>query len=313
MYQKGEMIPTRDAYGQALIELGQQIEEVVVFEADISTSTRTNGFSRKFPQRFFNIGVAEQNEMGIAAGAATCGKIPFVSTYAVFGSMRACEQVRTFIAYPELNVKIAVSHGGITPANDGVTHQGTEDLGIMRTIPGMTVIMPADYYATKALVRAAAAHPGPVYLRFTRDPVPIIYGPDDLFEIGKGKVLREGDDVSLIALGDMLSVALEAAEELAESGVSAEVIDMHTIKPIDRELVVETAAKTRRVVAIEDHQIQGGLGSAVAEVLGEELPTPMRRIGLRNTFAESGRYDLLLSKYGMDSDAIIAAVRELLD
>jgi len=309
----GEGVPTRDAYGEVLVELGEENPDIVVLEADISKSTRTCHFARKFPERFFQFGVAEANMMVAAAGLATTGKVAFVSTYAVFGSMRACEQVRTFIAYPELNVKIAVSHGGITPANDGVTHQGTEDLGIMRTIPGMTVIMPADYYATKALVRAAAAYPGPVYLRFTRDPVPIIYGPDDLFEIGRGKVLREGDDVSLIALGDMLSVALKAAEELAELGVSAEVIDMHTIKPIDRELIVETAAKTRGVVVIEDHQIQGGLGSAVAEVLGEELPTPMRRIGLRNTFAESGRYDLLLSKYGMDSDAIITAVRELLD
>jgi len=306
-------VPTRDAYGEVLVELGEENPDIVVLEADISKSTRTYHFARRFPERFFQFGVAEANMMVAAAGLATTGKVPFVSTYAVFGSMRVCEQVRSFIAYPELNVKIAVSHGGITPANDGVTHQGTEDLGIMRTIPGMTVIMPADYYATKALVRAAAAYPGPVYLRFTRDPVPIIYGPDDLFEIGRGKVLREGDDVSLIALGDMLSVALKAAEELAELGVSVEVIDMYTIKPIDRELVVETAAKTRRVVVIEDHQIQGGLGSAVAEVLGEELPTPMRRIGLRNTFAESGRYDLLLSKYGMDSDAIIAAVRELLD
>ena len=308
-----EPVPTRDAYGEVLVELGEENPDIVVLEADISKSTRTCHFAQRFPERFFQFGVAEANMMVAAAGLATTGKTPFVSTYAVFGSMRACEQVRTFIAYPGLNVKIAVSHGGITPANDGVTHQGTEDLGIMRTIPGMTIIMPADYYATKALVRAAAAHPGPVYLRFTRDPVPIIYGSDDLFEIGKGRVLREGNDVSLIALGDMLSAALEAADELAESGVSAEVIDMHTVKPVDLELVVKTASKTRRVVTIEDHQIQGGLGSAVAEVLGEELPTPMRRIGLRNTFAESGRYDLLLSKYGMDSRAIVAAVRELLD
>ena len=305
--------PTRDAYGEVLVELGEEIPNLVVLEADIAKSTRTCHFAARFPERFFQFGVAEADMMAAAAGLATTGQIPFASTYAVFGSMRACEQARTFIAYPELNVKIAVSHGGITPANDGVTHQATEDLGIMRTIPGMTVVMPADAYATKALVRAAAAHTGPVYLRFTRDAVPVIYGPDETFEIGKGKVLRQGDDVSLIAIGDMLGVALEAAERLAASGVSAEVIDMHTLKPIDRVLVVQTAAKTRRVVTVEDHQIQGGLGSAVAEVLGEELPTKMRRIGLRNTFAESGRYDLLLAKYGMDAGAVAAAVRDLMD
>jgi transketolase len=308
-----EDVPTRDAYGEVLVELGEEIPNLVVLEADIAKSTRTCHFAARFPERFFQFGVAEANMMVAAAGLATTGKIPFVSTYAVFGSMRACEQVRTSVAYPKLNVKIAVSHGGVTPANDGVTHQATEDLGIMRTIPGMTVIMPADYYATKALVRASAAHTGPVYLRFTRDPVPIIYGPDEVFEIGRGKVLREGNDVSLIATGDLVSVALAAADQLVGLGVSAEVIDMHTVKPIDRELVVRTAAQTRRVVTIEDHQIQGGLGSAVAEVLGEELPTPMRRVGLRNTFAESGRYDLLLAKYGMDTGAITAAVAELLD
>ncbi len=305
-------IPTRDAYGEVLVELGRENPRIVVLEADISKSTRTIHFAKTFPERFFQMGVAEANMMVVAAGLATTGKIPFVSTYAVFGSMRACEQVRTFIAYPRLNVKIAVSHGGITPASDGVTHQGTEDLGIMRTIPGMTVIMPADYYATKKLVRAAAEYVGPVYLRFTRDPVPIIYDEDEEFVIGKGKVLREGGNVSLIALGDMVAIALKAAKRLAEQGIEAEVIDMHTIKPIDRELIVRTAAKTRRVVTIEDHQIYGGLGSAVAEVLGEELPTSMRRIGLRNTFAESGEYHLLLKKYGMDVDSIIAAVEELM-
>jgi len=304
--------PTRDAYGEVLVELGNEFPELVVFEADISKSTRTIHFARQFPDRFFNFGVAESNMMGAAAGMATIGKIPFVSTYAVFASMRACEQVRTAIAYPRLNVKIAVSHGGITPANDGVTHQATEDLGMMRTIPGMTIIMPADYYATRALVRQAVTYPGPVYLRFTRDPVPVLYGPDDHFEIGKSIVVRQGSDASLIAIGDMLSVALEAANLLANSGISVEVVDMHTLKPLDREQVLRSAAHTRRVVTIEDHQIENGLGSAVAEVLGEELPTPMRRIGLNNTFAQSGRYDLLLKEYKMDSSAIAAAVKDLL-
>ncbi len=304
--------PTRDAYGEVLVELGKEFPELVVFEADISKSTRTIHFARQFPDRFFNFGVAESNMMGAAAGMATTGKIPFVSTYAVFASMRACEQVRTAIAYPRLNVKIAVSHGGITPANDGVTHQATEDLGMMRTIPGMTIIMPADYYATRALVRQAVTYPGPVYLRFTRDPVPVLYGPDDHFEIGKSIVVRQGSDATLIAIGDMLSVALEAANLLAKGGISVEVVDMHTLKPLDREQVLRSAARTRRVVTIEDHQIENGLGSAVAEVLGEELPTPMRRIGLNNTFAQSGRYDLLLKEYKMDSSAIAAAVKDLL-
>jgi transketolase len=259
------------------------------------------------------MGVAEGNMMVVAAGLATTGKIPFVSTYAVFGSMRACEQVRSFIAYPNLNVKIACSHGGITPANDGVTHQATEDLGIMRTIPRMCAIMPADRHATKNLVRAAVQYEGPVYLRFTRDPVPTVYREGDQFTIGKGKLLAEGKDISLFAIGDMLTIALEARESLLARGVETEVIDFHTLKPIDRDLIVKSAQKTRRVVTIEDHQINGGLGSAVAEVLAEEIPTPMRRIGLRDTFAESGEYHLLLKKYSMDSEAVIAAANALLE
>lgn len=305
-------VSTRDAYGEVLVELGGEDERIVVLEADISTSTRTCHFAEAFPHRFFQMGVAEANMVVVAAGLATTGKIAFASTYAIFGSMRACEQVRTFVAYPQLNVKIACSHGGLTPADDGVTHQGTEDLGIMRTIPGMTVIVPADYYATKKLVRAAVEHVGPVYLRFTRDPVPIIYDRHEDFAVGQGKLLCEGKDVSLIATGDLVSVALDSRERLGEQGIEAEVIDIHTVKPIDRGLIISTAAKTRRVVTIEDHQISGGLGSAVAEVLGEELPTPLRRIGLRDTFAESGEYHLLLKKYGMDSDAIVAAVEDIL-
>ena len=258
------------------------------------------------------MGVAEANMMVTGAGLATTGKIPFVSTYAVFGTMRACEQVRTFVAYPNLNVKIGCSHGGITPGTDGVTHQASEDLGIMRTIPNMTIIVPADYHAARKLVRAAAEHVGPVYLRFTRDAVPIIYDPDEEFVIGKGKVLHAGTDVSLIAIGDMVTIALETRQRLLERGIQAEVVDIHTLKPIDSDLVVQSAAKTGRVVTLEDHQIQGGLGSAVAEVLGELRPTPMRRIGLRDTFAESGEYQLLLRKYGMDAAAAVAAVEELL-
>lgn len=305
-------IPTREAHGEALVELGRENPNIVVLEADISTSTRTCYFAQEFPSRFFQMGIAEANMMAVAAGMATTGKIAFVSTYAVFGTMRACEQVRTFIAYPKLNVKIACSHGGITPANDGVTHQATEDLGIMRTIPGMTVIMPADYYSAKKLVKAAAEYPGPVYLRFTRDPVPTIYNKDETFYIGKGKQLHTGEDVSLIAIGDFVQLALNARDTLNQRGIQADVIDMHTLKPIDKDIVIKTALKTHRIVTIEDHQINGGLGSAIAEVLAEECPTPMRRIGLRNTFAESGEYQLLLEKYGMDVNSIVSAVEQLM-
>ena len=215
--------PTRDAYGEELVELGRENPKIVVLEADISKSTRTCYFANKFPERFFNVGVAEQNEAMIAAGLASCGLIPFMSTYAVFGSMRCCEQIRTFICYTNLNVKIAVSHGGLTPGSDGVTHQGTEDIGVLRSMPNMTIIMPTDYNMTKTAVRAAASYIGPVYLRFTRDEVPIIYDEDIKFEIGKAINLREGKDVSIISLGDMTCVALEAADILKKEGIKAEV------------------------------------------------------------------------------------------
>lgn len=306
-----DRVPTRNAYGETLLELGAEDERIVVFEADISTSTRTHQFAEAYPARFFQMGVAESNMMAAAAGMATTGYIPFVSTYAVFASMRACEQVRTFISYPNLKVRIAVSHGGITPSNDGVTHQATEDLGMMRTIPNLTVIMPADYSSTKALVRASVDWEGPVYLRFTRDPVPRIYSDGDSFEIGKGVLLKEGDDLSIITIGDMVHVSLEAAENLQSQGILPEVIDIHTLKPLDREIILESARKTNRVVTVEDHQINNGLGSAVAEVLCEQHPTPLRRIGLRNTFAESGEYYQLLTKYGMDAASIEKAAYEL--
>lgn len=302
-------IPTRDAYGEALVELGRQRPDVVVLEGDISKSTRTQEFSRRFPARFYQCGVAEADMVGIAAGLATTGLIPFVSTYSVFASMRACEQIRTSVAYPRLPVKLAVSHGGLTPGNDGVTHQATEDLGVVRTIPGMTIVVPADAAAAKALVREAASHPGPVYLRFTRDPVPVLYGPDEEFRIGRGKVLRKGGDVLLVAIGDMVWVALEAWERLRREGIEAGVIDMHTLKPLDADLLAAEAGKTGCVVTAEDHQVQCGLGGAVAEVLGDRCPVPLARVGLADTFAESGTYDFLLQKYGMDPAAVAAAAR----
>lgn len=309
-YERGQQVPTRLAYGEALRELGAVDDRVVVLEADIGKSTRSVLFGEAYPERYFNVGVAEQNEMAIAAGLSSCGKIAFVSTYAAFASMRACEQVRTFVAYPHANVKICPSHGGLTPGGDGPTHQATEDLGIMRTIPGMTVCMPTDATMAHQAVFAAAEFEGPLYLRLTRDPLPVLYGDELDFEFGRAIVLRTGGDATIIANGDMVSQALAAAEGLSVAGVAATVIDMHTIKPLDVDCVVEHCAATRFVVTAEDHQVNGGLGSAVAEVLGEHCPKPMKRIGLRDTFAESGPYPRLLEKYGLDAGAVERAVLE---
>ena len=303
---------TREAYGEELVKIGSQNKDIVVLEADISTSTKTCYFAERFPDRFFDVGVAEQNEAMVAAGLATTGLIPFMSTYAVFGSMRCCEQIRTFICYPNLNVKIAVSHGGITPCTDGVTHQATEDIAIMRVMPNMTVIMPTDYNMAKAAVRAAAKHIGPVYLRFTRDALPIIYSEDIDFKIGKSIKLKEGRDLTIISLGDMTHISLKAVEILKEDGIDASLIDMPTVKPIDKTAIVDAARKTGAIVTVEDHQINGGLGGAVAEVLVENYPVAMKRIGIKDTFAESGQYNLLLEKYGLSSTHIVEACKEVL-
>ena len=307
-YKLHDSIPTRQAYGEALRDLGDVDDRVVVLEADIGKSTKSFMFGAAHPERYFNVGVAEQNEMAVAAGLSSCGKIPFVSTYAVFASMRACEQVRTFVAYPKANVKICPSHGGLTPGSDGPTHQATEDLGIMRTIPNMTVCMPTDATMAYKAVFAAAESYGPLYLRLTRDGVPVIYDDDLDFEFGKAIVLKTGADATIIANGDMVTQALEAEKALAAKGVGVTVVDMHTIKPLDEACVIEHCAGKRFVVTAEDHQINGGLGSAVAEVLVEHRPMPMKRIGLRDTFAESGPYLELLKKYEMDAAAIERAV-----
>jgi len=309
-YGLGEAIPTRVAYGEALRDLGSVNDRVVVLEADIGKSTKSSIFGEAYPERYFNVGIAEQNEMVVAAGMSSCGKIPFVSTYAVFASMRACEQVRTFVAYPVANVKICPSHGGLTPGNDGPTHQATEDLGIMRTIPNMTVCMPTDATMAYKAVFAAAELDGPLYLRLTRDGIPVIYDDDLDFAFGKAIVLRTGADATIIANGDMVTQALHAATALSSGGVDVTVIDMHTIKPLDAACVIEHCGGAPFVVTAEDHQINGGLGSAVAEVLVENCPVPMKRIGLRDTFAESGPYLELLKKYGMDAAAIERAVLE---
>jgi len=309
-YKLGEAIPTRMAYGKALRDLGNVNDRVVVLEADIGKSTQSFVFGNEYPERYFNVGIAEQNEMVVAAGLASCGKIPFVSTYAVFASMRACEQVRTFVAYANANVKICPSHGGLTPGSDGPTHQATEDLGIMRTIPNMTVCMPTDATMAYKAVFAAAEFDGPLYLRLTRDSVPVIYDDDLDFEFGKAIVLKTGPAATIIANGDMVAQALDAAKNLEAKGVQVTVIDMHTIKPLDEACVIEHCADKAFVVTAEDHQINGGLGSAVAEVLVENCPVPMKRIGLKDTFAESGPYLELLKKYEMDAKAIENAVLE---
>lgn len=305
-------IATRDALGDVLCELGQEDKRIFVIDADISKSTKTMKFHETFPERAINVGIAEQNAAGVAAGLATTGKIPFISTYAVFGSMRMADQVRTSICYPNLNVKVAVSHGGLTPGNDGPTHQAIEDFGIMRTLPKMTVIMPSDYYSAKKLIHKAVEMYGPVYLRFTRDPVPVYYSPDEDFEIGKGKRIRDGKDISIIAIGDMLHEAIKAANELNSMGISVDLIDMHTLKPLDVDLVLDTLNKTGRIITVEDHNVINGLGSAVSEVVAENGKGICSRIGINDTFAESGEYELLLDKYGLSSKHIVAKAQKLI-
>lgn len=314
IYEKlNKKAPTRDAYGEEIVKMGHEYSDIVVLEADISKSTRTCYFAKEFPDRFINVGVAEQNEMAVAAGLASCGAIPYVSTYSVFSSMRACEQVRTYICYPNLNVKIAVSHGGVTPGNDGVTHQATEDLGIVSTLPNIAVIVPADYYSTKKLLRESYKYKGPVYLRFTRDPVPPVYYGDEEFKIGKANILMEGGDIALIAIGDMVYHCIQAANKLKDIGISCSIVDMHTLKPLDEEVVYNMARSTKGIITVEDHQIKNGLGSAVCDFVCESCPTFVKRIGLKNTFAESGEYLLLLKKYEMDVDSITKEAINLIE
>lgn len=304
---------TRDAYGDELLRLGQENPAIYVVDCDIGKSCKTQEFGRRFPLQHVNVGIAEQNACGVAAGLACAGKIPFVTTYAVFGSMRMSEQIRQSICYPNLNVKIACSHGGITPANDGATHQGIEDMGILRTIPNMTVCMPADYYSARKLIRAAASHYGPVYLRFTRDSVPIVYSENDTFELGKAKLLMDGDQIAICANGDTVCIALRAARQLAAQGIRVRVLDVHTIKPLDEDAVRSALITCGRVITVEDHNIINGLGSAVCEVAAEMGRGIVRRIGIRDCFGESAPYQRLLEKNGITAEAIIKAAKELLD
>ncbi len=298
-------IATRESYGNALAECGAEFPNLVVLDADLAGATKTGVFLKAFPDRHIDCGIAECNMTGIAAGLATCGKIPFISSFAMFAAGRNFEQVRNSIGYPHLNVKIGATHAGITVGEDGATHQCNEDVALMRTIPGMTVIVPSDDVEAKAAVRAAIEMEGPVYLRFGRAAVPLINDkPDYKFEIGKGVLLREGTDVTIIASGITVSSALDAAEMLAADGISAEVINIHTIKPLDEELVLASAKKTGKVVTAEEHTVIGGLGSAVCDCLSEKHPTPVLRIGMQDTFGESGPANALVEKYGLDGKGI---------
>lgn len=294
-----EKVATRDAYGKALVKLGEKMPQVVVLDADLSKSTKTHDFKEVFPDRFINVGIAEQNLLGIAAGMAAAGKIAFASTFAVFATGRAFEQIRNSIAYTELNVKIAATHAGLTVGEDGASHQAIVDVALMRALPNMAVIVPADAVETEKAVFAAAAYDGPVYIRLGRAPVSVLLGEDYEFKIGKAVVLRDGNDVSLLACGIMVNEALKAAEELAQEGVSARVINVSTLKPIDKETIIKAALETGALVTAEEHNIIGGLGSAVAEVIVENTPVPLERVGIKDTFGESGKPEELLEKYGL--------------
>jgi transketolase len=305
-------IATRDAYGKALLILGAENPNVVVLDADLSKSTKTADFGKKYPERFFNMGIAEANLLGTAAGLAAAGKIPFASTFAIFAVGRAFEQIRNSIAYPKLNVKIAATHSGITVGEDGGSHQAIEDVAIMRAVPNMVVLVPADGEETRQVILASAKYNGPVYIRMGRLAVPLLFGEDYNFEIGKANVLIEGIDVAIMANGLMVSMALEAAEELVAEGISVSVVNVASVKPLDEETIVRIAKQTKAVVTAEEHNIIGGLGSAIAEVLGEKLPTPMVRVGLKDTFGESGRPQELLEKYGLTKGDLVKAVHEAL-
>ena len=303
-------IATRDSYGNTLVELGKEHENLVVLDADLAGATKTAIFKKAFPERHIDCGIAEGNMAGIAAGLATCGKVPFMSSFAMFAAGRAFEQVRNSVGYPHLNVKIGATHAGISVGEDGATHQCNEDIALMRTIPGMVVINPADDVEARAAVRAAYEHQGPVYLRFGRLAVPVINDrPDYKFELGKGVVLREGKDLTIIATGLPVSNCLEAAEKLAADGIDAKVINIHTIKPLDEELVVAAAKETGKVVTVEEHSVIGGLGSAVCDVVAEKSPAKVMKIGVNDTFGESGPAVELIKKYGLDADSIYAKVK----
>lgn len=306
------MIATRDAYGETLAELGAENNNIVVLDADLSGSTKTGVFARKFPERFFNMGIAEANMAGAAAGLAAAGKVPFFSTFAIFAVGRAWEQIRQSIAYPKANVKIVATHGGITVGEDGGSHQSVEDIAIMRAIPNMTVMVPADGPETKAAIRAAAAHKGPVYVRLGRNKVPSIFSDDCAFEIGKGATVAEGSDMTFITTGMMSAQALAAAELLGKEGISARVVHIGTIKPLDAELVLKAATETGAIVTAEEHSVIGGLGGAVAELLAERRPTPVERVGIHDRFGTSGKAEELIKYFGLTPQDLAEAAKKVL-
>ncbi|UMZ74942.1 transketolase family protein [Natranaerofaba carboxydovora] len=305
-----EKIATRKAYGEVLLELGEKHEDIVVLDADLSKSTKTADFAKTYPGRFFNMGVSEADMMGTAAGLAASGKTAFASTFAVFAAGRAYDQIRNSICYPRQNVKIAATHSGITVGEDGASHQMLEDIALMRALPNMTVICPSDAISTKKLIKLAAKEHGPYYIRLGRPGVPVIYDDNDDIQIGKAKLLKEGNDITIIACGHQVAPALEASEKLSGEGVSCDVIDLHTIKPVDEKLILESAKKTGAVVTCEEHSIIGGLGGAVAECLSENHPVPIKKVGVNDTFGESGTGEELLKKYGLTSQDIEKKVKE---
>lgn len=304
-------IATRESYGNALVELGAEHDNLIVLDADLAAATKTGVFKKAYPDRHIDCGIAECNMMGIAAGLSTTGIVPFASTFAMFAAGRAFEQVRNSIGYPHLNVKIGATHAGISVGEDGATHQCNEDIALMRTIPGMVILNPADDVEAKACVKAAYEYNGPVYLRFGRLAVPVINDrPDYKFELGKGVVLREGKDVTIVATGLCVSSALEAAEKLAVDGIDAKIINIHTIKPLDEELIVAAAKETGKVVTVEEHSVIGGLGSAVCDALAEKCPVPVKKIGVQDVFGESGPAVALLAKYKLDGEGVYEQVKE---
>ncbi|WP_102338307.1 transketolase family protein [Collinsella provencensis] len=306
-------IATRASYGEALVALGAEHDDFVVLDADLAAATQTGKFKAAYPDRFFDAGIAESNMVGIAAGIATTGRVAFASTFAMFAAGRAFEQIRNSVGYPHLNVKIGATHAGISVGEDGATHQCNEDVALMRTIPGMTVVVPADDVEAKAAVRAAYETDGPFYLRFGRLAAPVINDNEDYkFELGRGIVMREGTDVTIVACGLMVSAALEAAEALAAEGISAEVINMHTIKPLDEDTLVASASKTGRVVTVEEHSVIGGLGEAVCGALAEKCPVPVKKVGMYDVFGESGPAVDLLNKYGLNAEGVASAVRSIM-
>ncbi len=305
---------TREGYGKALVELGAQYPNLVVLDADLAAATKTSMFQQAYPDRHIDCGIAESNMVGIAAGLATAGKIPFVSSFAMFAAGRAFEQVRNSVGYPRLNVKIGASHAGITVGEDGASHQCNEDIALMRAIPDMVVVCPSDALEAAEATKAAVAYDGPMYLRFGRSPVPIINDrPDYKFELGKGVVLKEGGDLTIVATGICVESALSAAEQLKADGINAKVINIHTIKPLDEDLIIAAAKETGRVVTVEEHSVIGGLGSAVCDVLSEKAPTRVLKIGINDVFGESGSAQILVEKYGLDGKGVYARIKEFLN